>query len=435
MDSAILVEQVHREAERKQCGRVVVAYSGGLDSTVLLHMLTGSAKIPVEAVFVEHGLQGDQPDWRARVTENCRRWSVPLHILALDMQPAAGQSVEALARDARYDALAGLPGRMLCVLAQHQDDQAETLLLQLLRGSGPAGLAGMPRQFERNGHVFYRPLLDWPASDLSAYATRHQLSWFDDPSNLDLRFDRNYLRQSVLPALAERWPSAKATLARGARWQAESLALQEQLAASDLRRVGFNANRLSVERLRCLPAIRQSNLMRFVLRLNGLPSPPSKRMQSVLALIDAVSGRGEVAWQQVRVRRYRDGLYVMRDRMSLPEDVFNQRVTPDVWLMLPVDIGRYRVTGVGLDSVSLRCALREGGERVKAREAGFSVSLARWFQDNDVPPWERQRCPILFIDDELAAVGNQLMPRFQRQWPTLQIEWQRGVFPGPRLAE
>jgi tRNA(Ile)-lysidine synthase len=263
--------------------KICVALSGGLDSTVLLHAMAALAagtRANLRAIHVDHGLQAASPAWADACAAACHAASVPLEILTLRLAPSRGASVEAAAREARYAALAPLlaDGEWL-LTAHHRDDQLETVLIQLLRGSGVAGLAAMPARvaFGRGSHA--RPLLDFDRAELAAYAGVHGLAWIDDPMNLDARFDRGWLRSRVLPAVRERWPSASATVARSASHLAEASRLLLEIAQADAAGI-VDEGRLSLEGLARLSRDRQVNLVRGWLREQGLRPPPAARLNA-----------------------------------------------------------------------------------------------------------------------------------------------------------
>lgn len=215
-----------------------IAFSGGLDSTVLLHLLAHLAtteSLPaLSAIHVHHGLQAVADAWPQHCRSVCASLGVPLQIVRVQVQP--GASLERAARDARYHAFTEVtrPDDVL-LTAQHRDDQAETLLFRLLRGAGVRGLSGMPRQRPLGEGHLLRPLLDVTRAELEAYANEHGLSWIEDPSNEDRQYSRNYLRHQVFPALTRRWPQAVATMARSAAHLTEAQGLLEELADMDLR--------------------------------------------------------------------------------------------------------------------------------------------------------------------------------------------------------
>jgi tRNA(Ile)-lysidine synthase len=266
--------------------QVAVAVSGGLDSTVLLHCVHAAAApagIVVHALHVNHGLHPDSSRWQAQIQAQCRRWAARRGGLAfasatLDSRPARGDSVEAWARRERYAALARLAREAGCgivLLAQHRRDQAETVLLQALRGAGPAGLAAMPAAVERDGIVWLRPWLGQPRERIEAYARRWRLRWVDDPANADTRFARNRVRHAVLPVLREAFPDAERVLAAVARRAHEATLALGEIGAVDAA-TAIDRGELVVERWLALGAGRRANLLRLWLgaTLNG-PVPDS----------------------------------------------------------------------------------------------------------------------------------------------------------------
>ena len=266
--------------------RYVIALSGGLDSTVLAHALAitrerhGKALL---AVHVDHQLQPESARW----SDYCGRLADTLDIEfvteTVTVDVAGGGGLEAAAREARYGALARHTGEGDWLLsAHHRNDQAETLLLNLMRGSGPGGLAGIGQLTPFAAGWLVRPLIDVSRAELEACAAAQGLSWLDDPSNADLRFDRNYLRLEILPTLEQRWPNVVERLARSANLAAEAAGMLDDLAASDLQQVGERASRIDIARLLTLPEARQRNLLRHALRQEGLPVPGAARLATVL---------------------------------------------------------------------------------------------------------------------------------------------------------
>jgi tRNA(Ile)-lysidine synthase len=419
-----------------------VAYSGGLDSHVLMHALASlrsQLDAGIGAVHVNHGLQADARHWE----EHCRRVCEGLGIRYVSLQvtaaAAAGESPEAAARVARYTALAGwLPARHCLLTAQHQDDQAETLLLQLLRGSGVHGLAAMPVMAVLGAGQHLRPLLAFARAQLHRYAESHRLDWVDDPSNTDTAFDRNYLRQQVMPVLRARWPAVAASLSRSALHCAEAADLVGQLGDQDCRNVtGQHPGALSLAGVCALPQARQRNVLRHWIR-QATGTVPST---AVLARIvnDVLASRRDsgpcVRWGGYEVRRYRDELYLL-----------HQAVVPDPgpeldWSMtgplaLPAAGGTLRVTpGTGrgiraaaVGAAGVRVAWRQGGERCRPAGRGHRHALKKLFQERGIPPWERDRIPLIYIGDALAAVaGLWVCEPFQAgpAEPGLLIDWER----------
>lgn len=398
--------------------RYCVAFSGGVDSHVLLHALVQiRAQLPtqaIQAIHVNHGLHPDAAQWARHCGLVCADLGVCFEQHSLDLTPGKGTSLEAHARDARYACFARQmqPGDLL-LLAHHQDDQAETLLLQLMRGSGVKGLAAMPDYTHFAAGALARPLLHQLREDLLDYAITWQLPWIEDPSNQDTGFDRNYLRHVVLPVMRQRWPSVNATLARAARHQAEAdellmlLAEQDMGPAADAERMTLP---LSV--LQPLPVARQRNLLRYWLHnICHLPLPSAVQLQRILdeMLTAAVDTSPMVHWPGAQVRRYRDLLYAMPPLPTI-EAAWQQDWDLREALTLPTGacLRAQQVNGQGLSRAKLahgvRVCFRQGGERCRLPGRTHHHELKKLFQGWGVPPWCRDRVPLIFAGDELVQV-------------------------------
>ncbi|MGH8568495.1 MAG: tRNA lysidine(34) synthetase TilS, partial [Gammaproteobacteria bacterium] len=307
-----------------------VAVSGGLDSRVLLEtmaVLRTVLEAPLSAAHVDHGLHPDSGTWAAFCAETCAGLGVPLHTRRINAHAPPGASPEAYARTLRYQALRGLVGAGDVLLTgHHRDDQAETLLLQLLRSAGPHGLAAMPRCTRWEGAWLCRPLLDFPRRALREFARARGLRWIEDPSNDSARFERNFVRYRVIPILERRWPAIARTLAQAADRQADAAAVLDTMAAEDLQRVRCGCEgALSQSALRALSLPRRRNLLRAWLRDGGLPPPPAGRLRELAGpFLDALPDRQpRVSWSGVEVRRYRDAVYAMPALVALdPVHVF-----------------------------------------------------------------------------------------------------------------
>jgi tRNA(Ile)-lysidine synthase len=392
---------------------LLVAYSGGLDSTVLLYALSRlRLGLALEAVHVHHGLQGEADAWVRACERTCLALGVPLRVLEVDARAAPGESPEAGARRARYRALGGIMDVQAClVTAHHQDDQAETLLLQLLRGAGPAGLAAMPVIARLGAGWHARPLLGCSRQELRDYARRHGLGWVEDASNLDVAYTRNYLRQRVFPVFTQRWPSASRTLARAARHQAEAVELLAELAEQDRQgAAGTRPGTLSLRALRGLSPARQANLLRHWIRGLGLPVPDTRQLAQVRAqTLGAHAGRSPcVRWAGAELRRYRDDLHAMA---PLPphDPAMVLRWDPSAPLPIPhlgleLRGGDLMRLGVAIPRQGLTVGFRRGGERCRPAAAPHHRSLKTLFQEAGVPPWERERIPLIYADGRLVAV-------------------------------
>jgi len=409
---------LHSLSRLPVASRYRVAYSGGLDSHALLHALHGAGHdlggVPVGVVHVHHGLHPDADQWTDHCIDVCARLSLPLEILRVDARPGRGQSPEAAARDARYRALASVlrEGEIL-LTAHHQQDQVETLLLQLLRGSGPHGLAAMPLCTHFGRGLLARPLLDVTREQLRDYARRHGLHWVEDSSNARLDYDRNFLRHRVLPLLSGRWPGMAATVSRAARHCAEAARLLDALGALDRQAAATDAPlQLSVTALRALSPERRRNVLHYWVGEQGLPLPTARQLQQVAAgLLEARPDATPVVhWPGAEVRRYRDRIYLMS---PLPPRAARADIGWDLHETLQLAYGRLSMRdgdGAGIaerlcrGNVTVR--FRRGGERCRLPARRGSHALKKLLQEYGVPPWQRARLPLVYIGDELAAVAD-----------------------------
>lgn len=409
--------------------RYWVALSGGLDSTVLLHALAQcDLPAPLEALHLNHGLSPRADDWQAQCEVFCARLGVPLTSRSLRVT-ASGKGLEDAARQARYRAFdACLQEGELILLAHHADDQVETLLLRLLRGSGPHGLAGMARQRALGLGQLYRPFLPLTRDQLKAYAQARNLDWVDDESNADTRFDRNYLRHRVVAPLRERWPAMASAWAQSAALCGESDALLQELAQGDLRRVTCFQDSLGpslgpvldLEGLAAFSPARRHNLLRYWLQSQQLP-PPGRELLNQLDrqfIGGREDARARLAWAGLELRRFRQGLYLLRSQwLSHPPDL---EWTPQALSLAP---GQYELPGGGAltltwdsearapqrlrpDVPLLTLDWRRGGERCRPAGRAHSQKLKKLLQDYALEPWWRDSVPLLYVGEELVAVGD-----------------------------
>ncbi len=376
--------------------RIAVALSGGLDSTVLLHALAefcARESLPLRALHVDHGLQPDAAAWAEACRASCAAAGIALKVIELGLTPARGESVEAQAREARYAALAGqLADDERLLTAHHRDDQLETVLIQLLRGAGLAGLAAMPARARLGRGWQLRPLLEVERAELGEYAARCGLAWHEDPMNDALRFDRGYLRTRVLPAIRERWPAASATVSRSAGHLAEASRLLAGLAATDAILV-LDEGRLSLAALSGLPRDRQVNLLRWWLREEGLRPPPAARLGAALpGFFNArADGAPALRWDAGEVRRYRGRLYALAP--GAVSGSFRLVAGQEGGLRLP-----------GGEDTSIR--FRAGGESLRPHPGRPRRRLKDLCREAGIVPWMRERLPLVFVGERLAAVGD-----------------------------
>lgn len=418
--------------------RVAVAVSGGLDSTALLHCtgrLAAPLGVEVHALHVHHGLQPDADAWMAQVASQCRRWragGAPVHFhgYRVTERPAAGDSVEAWARRMRYRALSDMArasGCTLVLLAHHRRDQAETVLLQALRGAGAAGLSAMPFQAQRHGLTWARPWLDQPRHAIEAYARRWRLSYVLDPSNADDRYARSRLRQRVWPGLSAAFADADVALAAAARRAQESRALADEVATDDWAALGSDDG-LPVAGWLLLSPARRANVLRHWLSRLGPGAVPETLVQRLLA---ELPGRHAGTWPGgCAPLRLHAGVLAPVPTTSV------QRFEPT-----PIDLsrpGRHAlspwpgavqvepVAEGGLPAELLQRAElrpRQGGERFLAHPLGVARSLKKQFQDRQVPAWQRGG-PLVWVDGRLVFVpglGADARALATPGWPRVQL--------------
>lgn len=389
-----------------------VGLSGGLDSSVLLHLLAHHAPARasrLRAVHVHHGLHAQADAWTDHCVRLCATLDVDLTVVPVSVARDGGGGLEAAAREARYAAFeTTLADGDVLALGHHRDDQAETFLLRALRASGPAGLGAMRRWRTTGTTRLWRPLLDTARADLWAYAQVQGLAWIEDPSNVDVAFDRNFLRERVLPLLRERWPHVDAAFARSAGLLADADAL---LADGDAVALTSAATAdpacVSASELRRLPPARRARVLRrwiVGLRLPPLPGHGVARIDQDL-LTARADAQARFAWQGVVVTRWRDLLHAGRQRAPLPQD----------WRMdwdgrrpaaLP-DGGRLQLAGADVLPAPGVLHARSGGERLTLPARRHSHALKHVLQDLSVPPWQRAQLPLLSTrDGELLAAGD-----------------------------
>jgi tRNA(Ile)-lysidine synthase len=420
-------------------GALLVGYSGGLDSTVLLHALAalpGQRARGLRALHVHHGLHPQADAWAAHCEATCREWNVPYELARVEVGLDSGLGIEGAARAARHSAFACAlaPGETLA-LAHHRGDQAETVLLRLLRAAGGDSLAAMHARRAFAQGAIWRPLLSLPRADLLEYARVQGLAWIEDPSNADPRFDRNFLRTRVLPSLRERWPEAEAALARSATLLAEDAHLLEHEAALRLALARTPEPRtLATAPLLALSAPWRARVLRHWLATLGLPPPPGR----AFALIDAEllgsrhDAQPEYRWAGLRLQRWRGLLHVETETSALPVN-FHCEWDGAAALSLPggglLQIARADAAPpLPGELAPLRVGARHGGERIRLPGREHSHALKDCLLRSGVPPWLRRGLPLLRApDEELLAAGDAVLSeRWQRLCGTrgLTLRWQ-----------
>lgn len=398
--------------------RIVVAYSGGMDSHVLLHALAQlrdhlTNSFILEALHIHHGVSDQAAAWVEHCESVCEQLHVPLRVRYVSCdRPQA--SLENVLREARYQIfIEELKAGDLLALAHHADDQAETLLLRLLRGTGPQGLAGMPMERRLGEGKLIRPLLAFSRSELQDYANQQGLRWVDDDSNADIRFDRNFLRHQVMPQLAQRWPHFRESFARNAQVSREAERSLEFFLERELQpQMAAHQGCLACAWLAEFEPALQINLLRAWLKRRGLPLSGYRHLQQVLD--EVVNARADaqplVSWPGVEVRRFRHRLYAIG---SLPEHAPAAELNWNPQQILPLpgagQLSASGQSGVGLSvpaGAKLSVRFRQGGERCRLAGQAHSQLLKKLLHSLQLEPWLRDRLPLIYVDDELAALGD-----------------------------
>ena len=409
----------------KPC-RLVVAFSGGVDSRVLLELAAQYAKshhIECCAVHVHHGLSNNADHWAEQCQTWCDALSVSLFIERVSLDISRGESVEKLARDARYQAFKKhiRQGDVL-VTGQHIDDQVETFLLALKRGSGPKGLSSMAKVMPFANAYIVRPLLSVTRTDIEGAARDMALTWVEDESNQDVRFDRNFIRHQVTPALTERWPSFRESVSRSAQLCAEQELLLDELLEPHLQQAlgGNQSQSMSIAALSQHSDLLRARLLRMWLNLCNQPMPSQKQLKLIWDEVACaqVDANPKLVLNEVEVRRFNHQLYVVKETKDLSN--WQSDISMEDSLVLPDDLGELHLISAASHGVSNQCDAQRfslnttsGTLRVIFNPEGLSAhpvgrghsrKLKKLFQEYQVPSWLRRRTPILMDGDRVIAV-------------------------------
>lgn len=392
---------------------LLVAYSGGVDSTVLLHALTQLKQqqrpdLQLSAIYIHHGLSQNADSWARHCQQQCQIWQVPLIIEKVQLDPMAG-NIEQQARNARYQAIYRhlKSDQMLCT-AQHLDDQCETFLLALKRGSGPAGLSAMP--VESNRHL--RPLLTISRQQIEAYANRHQLTWIEDESNQDDHYDRNFLRLKVLPLINQRWPQFSQMVARSASLCQQQEALINELLDNDFHQLLTTQGQLRLSPLINYSEYKRNAILRMWFRQQGVMMPSQKQLALIWqTVVEAKEDANpKFVLHNKQIRRYQNQLYLLPLYDDTEHLVINWDLTSP--LVLPDNIGQLQ----SHYQHDLNCRLPQADEAVTVRfhaqgrlqivNRQGSRAIKKIWQEHQIPPWMRTRTPLIYYNEQLiCAVG------------------------------
>ena len=446
-----IVENVLRDQVQAR-NHLVVALSGGVDSVVLLNLLAPlSAQIPfsLSAIHVEHGISANAAEWSAFCRNLCRSMAIPLKIAQLKISREPGVSLEAAAREGRYSEFRKL-GADYVVLAQHLDDQAETLLLQLLRGAGVKGLSAMPivgsiassleKGVPNAGPKLLRPMLDASRREIEEYAHAHVLRWITDESNADVAFDRNFLRHQILPLLETRFPSYRSAFLRASRHMAEASVLLDELAQADSAKCVISG-RLRIDELQKLSLARARNLLRYTLAQRGAILPSTVKLDEMLRQVLSLrpDATMHVVFGNAEIRCFRGEVYVSKARIGRTNA--NQEEWPrwhgEKELVIDELGGTIRFalregTGINLNKLTqspVTIRFRQGGERLRPDCKRPRRSLKNLLREASLPPWEREALPLIYSAERLVCVpsiGVECDFQAAAGEQGLVVSWERG---------
>lgn len=431
---------------------LIIAYSGGIDSQVLLHALVQLKQKKlisneITVCHVNHGLSDNAKSWEKIAEQECSKLSVNLVVKCVNVQERAQQSLEALARDARYSALKSLRTEKSIVLTgHHSDDQSETFLLALKRGAGLKGLSAMSEQSTLGQHVLVRPLLNVARQEIEDYAQNYQLTWVEDESNLDTCFDRNFIRHEIIPLLRERWPSINNTINRSASHCLAGQELLDELAEQDLVVCKSGDSGLDVPVLTTLSAARFNNLIRFFMAQQGCLMPSTEQVNQVRLQLQADADKSpQIKVAEQVFRRFKNTLFLTPEYSDISNwqgevDLFQDTLTVgNNALVLPDNLGELVFTTGIVATPSLttklpRISLPKVGQQVSVRFRHgnpkclphfrqHSRAVKKVLQELNIAPWQRKRIAFLYYDNELvAAIGHFICQPFIESDPKLGMQ-------------
>ena len=400
--------------------QIILAYSGGVDSHVLLHLIASNPdlKSKIIAVYIHHGLQVEADGWGEHCQLVALNLGVRFKIIKVIIDDVSGKSIEELARDARYQALKPLlEAEGVLLLAQHREDQLETVLLQLFRGAGVQGLSGMPVEIPFGKGRMCRPLLDVSKQDIYDYAISNKLSWVEDPSNKSNDFDRNFLRNEIVPKLKQKWPALDKTVARSARHCANAHQLSEDVSKDFLSQIINKADHtLNIAKLIEHDSYMQSLGIRQWFKFNQLRMPAESVIHCILnELIKATESRNpELKGEGYRIRRYRDKLFCLKGKELEQQLVaINQQwksglkqITLGNGAMLTIVDSEQGLSKRKWEIAEVSVRFRQGAEKIRLVGREGRHTLKKLYQEKGIPPWERNTIPLIYLDNQLAAIAN-----------------------------
>ena len=401
----------------KTFAHVYVGYSGGVDSHVLLHLCANTPSLygKITAVYIHHGLQAEADAWAEHCKNTAKNLDIDFMLLHVDAKATMGESPEEAARDARYTAFKTLlTADDVLLIGQHRDDQLETVLLQLFRGAGLRGLSGIPESITLGSATMLRPLLTIGKVEIDQYAQTHQLHWVEDPSNQQNEYDRNFLRNEVIPLIRQRWESCDKTVSRSARHCSEAQIIVSAV-AEELFYPVFNrvTKTLCISQLLTHKNTRQQLIIRHWFQKLGLKMPSLCFVERIQHEVMAAREDGDpiLEGQGCFIRRYRDQLYCLKHIIQEPpQDIDWSHDESSIALTAQHTLS-YLPSSAGIlqeqwQKAKITIKFRSGGEKIRLPKRKEHHTLKKLFQEAGIPPWERELIPLIYMNGKLAAVGD-----------------------------
>ena len=409
----ILKQQIQAHSIKKIC----VSLSGGVDSIVLLYALNQCLEkgCLIRAIHINHNLAKDSQDWADFCKRTCDRIQIQIDIHSIKVKTTEGFGIEAAARKARYQKLQrSIQEGEWLMTAHHQEDQLETILLRMARGTGIEGLQGIQKQFNFGKGKILRPLLNVSKSEVLAYARKNNLDWVEDASNQETYFDRNFLRMNIIPKLKERWPAFSSSVSRLSNISNQTSTLLKELAQQDLGS-NYPIKNLDIDILKNKSNGRVINIIRFLILKNEMSVPSMKVLNSgVNILLNPKSVNPTMVWNNYCIKRYVDKLYFLK-LSELQPNQSNKLMHWSIDEPLILDengssLAAIMAIGKGLSlkkcNKNLDVQFRKGGESIRPVGHKITKKLKKLFQEDHILPWTRDKIPLLYKKNELIGVGD-----------------------------
>ena len=407
---------IERQIKPLLPNKFCIAFSGGVDSTVLLHVMKNiiDEKSQIRAIHINHNIVDNSKVWTKTCKSICKNFGIDIEIISLELTHN-GYGLEAAARDERYKKLKEkLYENEYLLTAHHEEDQMETVFLRMARGTGLDGLQGINEKYSFGEGIIFRPMLEVSKTSVMDYAKEHQLKWVEDSSNQDTHFDRNFLRKKIIPQFRERWPSIASSVSRLSQLSAQNIKILNQIAEEDIGPIA-NMNELPLAKLLDKSFERANNMLRYIILANGMSIPSMKTLQDGLKeMLDPETDKSVIAWKDYCIRKYKNHLYFLSNSDLEPNKV-DVRIPWEIGktVNLGENIGTIEATFIHGDGLSIeKCknkltiSYRQGGELIKPIGHRINKSLKNLFQENQILPWMRDKIPLIYYQDELVSVAD-----------------------------